>query len=286
MTNPQRITPVLVCEGQLSQRPMPLVLLPRHVAILAGSGSGKTVLLRRVVEEAALLGIPSIVLDINNDLATLGDRWPTRPVGFSEDDGAKAAAYHNRTDVVIWTPGVSSGNPVSLNLLPNFARIGQKQDKQTGDEREQAVEMARATLAPYLGGSGQKAFLKQGVLADALRVFANGGSRGRDPPGASAPHHPWQGLRGFAGRERFPRLRGKPFRILDGDNQEFVPIWERVEGHTKIPMAEMSLNGGLVLPPSAILICSTPTTGTDAQGGAECGNFVQPIGEEQFNAGR
>jgi hypothetical protein len=150
-------------------------LLPRHVAILAGSVSGKTVLLRRVVEEAALLGIPSIVLDINNDLATLGDRWPTRPVGFSEDDGAKAAAYHNRTDVVIWTPGVSSGNPVSLNLLPNFAAIGQKQDKQTGDEREQAVEMARATLAPYLGGSGQKAFLKQGVLADALRVFANGG---------------------------------------------------------------------------------------------------------------
>ena len=66
-------------------------LLPRHVAILAGSGSGKTVLLRRVVEEAALLGIPSIVLDINNDLATLGDRWPTRPVGFSEDDGASVS---------------------------------------------------------------------------------------------------------------------------------------------------------------------------------------------------
>jgi hypothetical protein len=133
------------------------------------------VLLRRIVEEAALLGIPSIVLDINSDLARLGDCWPTRPVEFSEDDGAKAAAYHNRTDVVIWTPGVRSGNPVSLNLLPDFAAIGQKQDKQTEDERAQAVEMARATLMPYLGGSSQKAFLKQGVLADALRVFANGG---------------------------------------------------------------------------------------------------------------
>src|SRR5205823_3386090 len=71
--------------------------------------------------------------------------------------------------------GVSSGNPVSLDLLPDFAAIGQKQDKQTEDERGQAVEMARATLAPYLGGTGQKAFLKQGVLADALRAFANGG---------------------------------------------------------------------------------------------------------------
>jgi DNA helicase HerA-like ATPase len=31
-------------------------LLPRHVAVLAGSGSGKTVFMRRIIEEAALLG--------------------------------------------------------------------------------------------------------------------------------------------------------------------------------------------------------------------------------------
>ncbi|MFY9625431.1 MAG: AAA family ATPase, partial [Rhodoplanes sp.] len=37
---------------------LPADLLPRHVAILAGPGSGKTVLLRRITEEATLLGIP------------------------------------------------------------------------------------------------------------------------------------------------------------------------------------------------------------------------------------
>jgi hypothetical protein len=150
-------------------------LLPRHFAILAGSGSGKTVLLRRIVEEAALLDIPAIVLDINNDLSRLGDPWPARPDGFGDEDAAKAATYHARTDVVVWTPGLSSGNPVSLNLLPDFAAIGNKQDSQTEDERAQAVEMARATLAPYLGGAGQKALLKQGVLADALRAIAKSG---------------------------------------------------------------------------------------------------------------
>lgn len=155
-------------------------LLPRHIAVLAGSGSGKTVLLRRVVEEAALLDIPAVVLDINNDLSRLGDAWSARPDGFSDADAAKAAAYHARADVVIWTPGVSSGNPVSLNLLPDFAAIGDKQDKQTEDERTQAVEMARATLAPYLGGAGQKARLKQGVLADALRAFARKGGGALD----------------------------------------------------------------------------------------------------------
>ena len=80
-------------------------LLRRHVAILAGSGSGKTVLLRRIVEEAALLGIPSIVLDSNNDLARLGDPWPTAPDGWTAEDTAKAADYRRNVEVAIWTPG-------------------------------------------------------------------------------------------------------------------------------------------------------------------------------------
>jgi len=149
--------------------------LSSHIAILAGSGSGKTVLLRRIIEEAALRGIPSIVLDPNNDLSRLGDAWPTRPEMWSDEDSAQADAYHAGADVVIWTPGVSSGNPISLNLLPDFASIGDKQDRETEDERAQAVEMARATLGPYVGGSGQRMQLKQGVLADALRTFARKG---------------------------------------------------------------------------------------------------------------
>jgi DNA helicase HerA-like ATPase len=155
-------------------------LLPRHVAILAGAGSGKTVLLRRIVEEAALLGIPAIVLDPNNDLSRLGDPWPARPDGWSDDDAAKADAYRTSVEVKIWTPGVASGAPISLNLLPDFAAIGDKQDIETEDERTQAIEMARATLEPYVGASGQRAGLKRGVLADALREFARRGGRTLD----------------------------------------------------------------------------------------------------------
>ena len=147
---------------------LPAGLLPRHVAILAGSGSGKTVLLRRIVEEAALIDIPSIVLDINNDLARLGDAWPSRPDGFSDEDVVKAAAYRKRADVVIWTPGRNSGRPISLKLIPDFSAIGDDPD-----EREQVVEMARATLAPFVARTGASANLKQGVLSDALRRFAH-----------------------------------------------------------------------------------------------------------------
>jgi hypothetical protein len=142
-------------------------LLPRHVAILAGAGSGKTVLLRRIVEEAALLGLPAIVLDTNNDLARLGDAWPERPDGWTDTDAAKATDYGRRVEVVIWTPGINSGRPMSLALLPDFAALGDDPD-----ERGQAIEMARATLLPFIGATGASARLKEGVLADALRRFS------------------------------------------------------------------------------------------------------------------
>jgi hypothetical protein len=139
-------------------------LLSRHTAIIAGSGSGKTVLLRRIVEEAALSGVPAIVIDPNNDLSQLGQPWPTRPEAFNEDDDAKAARYRASVEVVVWTPGVHAGNPIFLSVLPDFAAIGP--DK---DSRQQAIEMACETLAPI---AGAKTDIKRGVLADALRRFA------------------------------------------------------------------------------------------------------------------
>jgi hypothetical protein len=154
---------------------LPADLLMRHVAIIAGSGSGKTVLLRRILEEAALLGIPAIVLDTNNDLARLGDKWPNLPEGWTEEDAGKAAEYAKRIEVVIWTPGRSSGNPVALSLLPDFSALADDPDA-----RDQAVEMANATLVPWIGATGASAALKRGVFADAIRLFAKKGGKLED----------------------------------------------------------------------------------------------------------
>ena len=67
--------------------------LRRHTAIFAGSGSGKTVLIRRLVEECALQGVSSIVLDPNNDLARLGDAWPEEPPGWGREDVVRSKRY-------------------------------------------------------------------------------------------------------------------------------------------------------------------------------------------------
>ncbi|SDN70689.1 protein of unknown function DUF87 [Methylobacterium phyllostachyos] len=146
---------------------LPLRLLPRHTAIIAGSGSGNTVLLRRLVEEAALAGLPAIVIDPNNDLSRLGDLWPDPPMAFTPEDARKAALYAERVEVVVWTPGVHAGNPLFLSVLPDFAELGEDRD-----ERQQAIEMAAETLGPL---AGAKTNLLRGVLAGALQHFSDRG---------------------------------------------------------------------------------------------------------------
>lgn len=152
--------------------------LANHTVVLAGSGSGKTVFLRRIIEEAALLGVPSIVIDGANDLARLGDPWPERPESFTDEDAAKADQYHAATDVVVWTPGLASGNPLSFNPIPDFAAAAASGDSEAErkDQLQAAVDMARSSLEPLVApGRGPKDKKSCGILASALRRFADRG---------------------------------------------------------------------------------------------------------------
>jgi hypothetical protein len=151
-----------------------LSALRKHAAVFAGSGSGKTVLLRRIVEECALLGVSAIVLDPNNDLARLGDPWPEPPDGWRDGDAALAAKYLDGTDVVVWTPGRATGRPLAFRPLPDFGGVLDDTDEFTA-----AVEVAVATLAPQarLTGAAAKAKIGLAVLRQAVTHHARTGSR-------------------------------------------------------------------------------------------------------------
>lgn len=151
-----------------------LAALRKHAAVFAGSGSGKTVLLRRIVEECALLGVSAIVLDPNNDLARLGDAWPSPPAGWGPGDARLAERYLVETDVVVWTPGRATGRPLAFQPLPDFAGV-----LDDDDEFAAAVEVAVATLAPQarLTGSTVKANIGLAVLRQAVVHHARTGSR-------------------------------------------------------------------------------------------------------------
>lgn len=151
-----------------------LSALRKHAAVFAGSGSGKTVLLRRIVEECALLGVSAIVLDPNNDLARLGDAWPSAPDGWKPEDAELAKRYLAETDVVVWTPGRATGRPLAFRPLPDFAGVLDDTDEFTA-----AVEVAVATLAPQarLTGTTAKAGIGLAVLRQAVIHHARTGSR-------------------------------------------------------------------------------------------------------------
>lgn len=151
-----------------------LAALRKHAAVFAGSGSGKTVLLRRIVEECALCGVSAIVLDPNNDLARLGDAWPKPPSGWRAGDAELAERYVAETDVVVWTPGRATGRPLAFQPLPDFAGV-----LDDDDEFAAAVEVAVATLAPQarLTGSTVRANIGLAVLRQAVVHHARTGSR-------------------------------------------------------------------------------------------------------------
>jgi len=149
--------------------------LRRHCVIFAGSGSGKTVLIRRLVEECALQGVSAIVLDPNNDLARLGDAWPDPPVGWGPGDDKRARQYLDNTDVVVWTPRITGGRPLAFQPLPNFSSV-----RESPDELDQAIRSAIEALAPRAGVAGRTRLARQGkaVLTEALQAYARGSRAG------------------------------------------------------------------------------------------------------------
>ncbi len=151
--------------------------LRKHVLIVAGSGSGKTVLLKRLVEEVALQGVSSVVLDPNNDLSRMGLPWPQPPQSWTEQDARSADAYFEEAEVLVWTPRRSAGRPLRFDPIPDLAAFGADPDEFDG-----AVEAAVAALAPRAGlrGATPRALVSLAVLTESLKFFGRSGARGID----------------------------------------------------------------------------------------------------------
>ena len=174
---PGSAAPVISVGLPVAGRPgatLALASLRRHLAVFAGSGSGKTVLLRRVIEECALHGVSSIVLDPNNDLARLGEEWPATPSPWLAGDAERARRYLDDTDLVVWTPRRAGGRPLTFQPLPDFGAVLDEVD-----EFNAAVDAAVEALAPRVGVARQsgRAPQEKAVLTEAMRYFARGAGR-------------------------------------------------------------------------------------------------------------
>ena len=79
-------------------------VLARHGAMLGSTGSGKTVMAKALIEEAALAGIPSLIIDPQGDLARLALGIDLGELEEKDGIVARAKQLLDRCEVRIWTP--------------------------------------------------------------------------------------------------------------------------------------------------------------------------------------
>ncbi|MGY5864492.1 MAG: helicase HerA-like domain-containing protein [Candidatus Thorarchaeota archaeon] len=92
-------------------------LLRRHGGVFGSTGSGKTVLSKAILEEAAMQGIPILAFDPQGDIASLmlpGDPKELASKGVPPE---RLKEYMDKVMVRVYTPASSKGLAISINPL-------------------------------------------------------------------------------------------------------------------------------------------------------------------------
>lgn len=148
-------------------------VLKRHAAVLGGSGSGKTTLALGLIEQLLLRGVPAVLIDRKGDLCSYAnpDVWRDNDEEYSERRGEREKLA-DAIDVAVFTPGRSSGRPISITLLPNG--INELPDH----EQQLLANMSAAALGDMLHLKNSATHQKQsGTLSVALRILGSRHSR-------------------------------------------------------------------------------------------------------------
>ncbi len=153
--------------------------LTTHALCIGMTGSGKTGLCIGMLEEAAIDGIPALVIDPKGDMTNLLLSFPNlAPSDFTpwvnieeaqkkglsqeeygaaqaelwrkglaewEQDGQRIKAMREKTDLVVYTPGSTAGNPLSIVRLCALPSAAVRNDIETLNE------LASGTAASLLG---------------------------------------------------------------------------------------------------------------------------------------
>ncbi len=144
-------------------------VLKRHAAVLGGSGSGKTTLALSIIEQLLLRGIPAVLIDRKGDLCSYAnpDVWRAQEGEFTERRGDREK-LGDAIDVAVYTPGRSSGRPISITLLPNGI------NELPGHEQQLLANLSAAAIGEMLHLKNSATHQKQsGTLSVALRILGS-----------------------------------------------------------------------------------------------------------------
>ena len=133
-------------EGVKSSRPfvIPRETLIKHIAILGASGSGKTVALKRIVEEMALSGIPVIILDMQGDMSNLALLVSDEELVKRHHGAAVGEEWRDKVEVRVFTPASIKG--IQINCSPLRPIPPNIPDEEVAQLLDMTVEAVLAAL--------------------------------------------------------------------------------------------------------------------------------------------
>jgi Helicase HerA, central domain/AAA ATPase domain len=142
-------------------------VLKRHCAVLGGSGSGKTTLALNLIEQVLSKGIPAILIDRKGDLSSYANPEVWRAIeGDLTERRGEREKLADSIDVAVYTPGRSSGRPISITLLPQGIK------ELPEHEQQLLANLSAAALGDMLHLKNSATHQKQsGTLSVALKLL-------------------------------------------------------------------------------------------------------------------
>ena len=159
---------------------LPTKDLTRHVFVSGSTGSGKSVLFRRIIENAAIEGIPSIVVDLQGDLSRL--LLPREMSEIEEENREYLKRYLEKVEPIVITPG-GKINPINLSPF-SIKLVGQANHAQSdnqGKTRFEDTAYAKAILVSNLiPGLSPVSASFQSIVTFLYYVFSNAALQGTE----------------------------------------------------------------------------------------------------------
>ena len=146
---------------------LPTSLLRRHAAVLGGSGSGKTTLALSMIEQLLMQDIPAVLIDRKGDLCSYANSqvWEDDPSDTPERRAQKAY-LREHSEIAVYTPGRTSGRPISITLLP------QGMIDLPDHEQQELANVSAAALGDMLHlGTSPTHQRYSGILSVALKLL-------------------------------------------------------------------------------------------------------------------
>ncbi len=127
---------------------------------LGGSGSGKTVLCKCVIEEAVRNNIPVIIIDPQGDISSLAARADPGELQEHGTSPEVQEEFFSKARIAIFTPASRKAIPISINPFRSPSQ------EIAAEEAVQAIDITATSLTSFLGydlnsdaGKGAKAYI-------------------------------------------------------------------------------------------------------------------------------